>query len=88
MAADPQRGPLAVAAEGVGGVAHVDARVQVNVQFGDVELGVVLPAADNEASSGVVHILTRNKRTNTEYYVCSFIEKTSLFAFHLECVAK
>lgn len=49
MAADPQRGLLAVAAEQVGGVARVHARVQANVQVGDVELGVVLPAADDEA---------------------------------------
>lgn len=86
MAADPQRGPLAVAAEEVGGVAHVDARVQVNVQVGDVQLGVVLPAADNEASSRVVHILSRNKSRTVESYAESLIVETSfyLFVFYFE----
>lgn len=66
MAADPQCGLLAVAAEKVGGVAHVHARVQVHVQVGDVELGVVLPAADDEAPRGVVYLLSRITESHDE----------------------
>lgn len=50
MAADPQHRLLLAAADHVGGVALVLARIQPDVQVGDVELGVVVPAADEEAS--------------------------------------
>lgn len=50
-----------MAADDVGGVAHVLAGVQVDVQVGNVQLGVVLPADDGEASGGVVDVLPRGR---------------------------
>lgn len=48
MAADPQHRLLLTAAVHVGGVALVLARVEADVQVGDVELGVIVFAADEE----------------------------------------
>ncbi len=50
MAADPQHRLLLAAANSVGGVAAVLAWIQTDVQVGDVELGIVVSAADEEAS--------------------------------------
>lgn len=61
MAAHPQHRPLLAAAVHVGGVALVLARVQADVQVGDVELGVVVFAADEETPARVVNFLPREK---------------------------
>lgn len=58
MAADPQHGLLLAAAEHVGGVAVVLAGIQTDVQLGDVQLGVVVSAADEEAPACVVDFLS------------------------------
>lgn len=59
MAANPQHRLLGTAADHIGGVASVLARIGVDVQVGDVELSVVVPAVDEEASSCVVNILLK-----------------------------
>lgn len=57
MAADPQHRLLLPAAVHVGGVALVLAWIQADVQVGNVELGVVVLAADEETAAGVVDFL-------------------------------
>lgn len=57
MAAHPEHGLLLAAAVRVGGVALVLAGVQGDVQVVDVQLGVVVPAVDEEAAGGVVDLL-------------------------------
>lgn len=61
MAADPQHRLLLAAAVHVGGVALVLARIQTDVQVGNVELGVVVFAADGETAAGVVDFLPREE---------------------------
>lgn len=62
VAADPQHRLLLTAAVHVGGVALVLARIQTDVQVGNVELGVVVFAADEETSARVVNFLPREKK--------------------------
>lgn len=69
VAADPQHRLLLAAAVHVGGVALVLARIQTDVQVGDVELGVVVFAADGEPSARVVDFLKRNDALNLKLRV-------------------
>lgn len=61
MAADPQHRLLLAAAVHVGGVALVLAGIQTDVQVGNVQLGVVVFAADGETAAGVVDFLPREE---------------------------